>query len=135
MGIRQNKMAKILIIDDEPTVLKAMEEAVLSQGYQVVCAVDGEDGYEKALNEPPDLIITDLILPKMDGWRVCQKIKSDAKMKSIPILITSAFLGDESPVKSGELGDAYIAKPFKSINLLNKIRELLKEPSAKTPNG
>ena len=123
-------MAKILIIDDEPGVLKSMEEAVSAQGHQVICSADGEDGYKKACSELPDLIITDLILPKIDGWRICQKLKSDAKMKSIPVVITSAFVGDESPARSIELGDSYLAKPFKSDSLITKIQELLKTPSA-----
>jgi DNA-binding response OmpR family regulator len=123
-------MARILVIDDELNVLKAVEEMLASHGHSVITAADGEEGYKKACSETLDLIITDLILPKMDGWRVCQKLKSDARYRHIPIIMSSAIVGDESPNSEIEIGDAYVPKPFKSSQLLAKVQELLSKPAS-----
>jgi len=81
---------KILLIDDEPDVARTVEVMLQAGGYEVLLAFDGEEGCRKASTEHPDLVITDLLLPKLDGWRVCQKLKQDEQLKHIPIIMTRA---------------------------------------------
>ncbi len=105
-----------------------------ANGYEVLTAKDGQEGLTLARKETPDLIILDLMLPKLDGYQVCRMLKFDNKYKGIPIVIFTARAqaGDE------ELGyqvgaDAYVAKPFEPQRLLGKIKDLL-EGSARTMN-
>lgn len=117
---------KILIVDDEVDLVETLKFRLETVGYQVLTAYDGQDGLKKARNENPDLIILDLMLPKLDGYRVCRMLKFDEKYKGIPIILFSARV-QESDIKMGEEqgADAYVTKPFDPKTLLAKIEELL----------
>ena len=117
---------KILITEDSPTILAITKDTLESVGYSVICAVDGQEGLDKARKEMPDLIILDLMLPKIDGYKVCRMLKFDERYKKIPVILLTARAG-ETDVKLGrEVGaDAYIIKPFEPEILLSKITELL----------
>jgi DNA-binding response OmpR family regulator len=119
---------RILAVDDEPDLLEMLKMRLEANNYDVLTAYDGQEGLEKARNEKPDLIILDLMLPKIDGYKVCGLLKKDARYKDIPIIIFSAK-AQEGDIKLGqELGaEAYITKPFEPQVLLGKIKELLKE--------
>ena len=119
---------RILVVEDEIELVKAILIRLQQAGYDVFSANDGQDGLEKARKEKPDLIILDLMLPKMDGYKVCGLLKADARYNSIPIIIATAR-AQESDEKLGfEVGaDAYLTKPFQYEKLLAKIKELLKE--------
>lgn len=118
---------KILIVDDEKDLVETVSFRLQSAGYDVIKAYDGQEGLDKARKEKPDIIILDLMLPKMDGYKVCAMLKRDQKYKNIPILMFTAR-AQESDEKLGlEVGaDAYVTKPFESQALLAKIKELLK---------
>ncbi len=121
-------MAKrILVTEDSPTILAMVKDILEGQGYEVLAAVDGQDALEKARHEIPDLIILDLMLPKIDGYKLCRMLKFDEKYKQIPIIMFTAR-AQETDIKLGtEVGaDAYITKPFDPEILLNKVNELLK---------
>jgi len=118
---------KILIVDDERDMVEALTVRLEKNGYGVISAYDGLDGLEKAKRERPDLIILDLMLPKMDGYRVCALLKKDSRYSMIPIIIFTA----KAQVSDRELGielgaEAYITKPFDAQILLTKIKELIK---------
>ena len=117
---------KILIVDDEADLVETLKFRLETAGYEVVTAFDGQEGLKKARNENPDLIILDLMLPKLDGYRVCRMLKFDEKYKGIPIILFSARV-QESDIKMGEEqgADAYVTKPFDPKTLLAKIDELL----------
>lgn len=119
---------RILIVDDEPELVKAVQIRIEQGGYETLVAYDGREGLEKAKKEKPDLIILDLMLPKMDGYKVCGLLKADARYHEIPVIMLTAR-AQESDMKTGqEVGaDAYIIKPFEHQDLLAKIKELLKE--------
>jgi len=122
-------MAKrILIVDDERELVKAIEIRLQQAGYEALVAYDGKEGLEKTYKEKPDLIILDLMLPKMDGYKVCSLLKADTRYSKIPIIIFTAR-AQESNIEMGqEAGaDAYMTKPFEYQVLLSKIKELLKE--------
>jgi len=119
---------RILVVDDEVELVKAMSIRLQQAGYEVLSAFDGQEGLEKAKKEKPDLVILDLMLPKMDGYKVCGLLKADARYNSIPVIMATAR-AQESDEKLGfEVGaDAYLVKPFQYEKFLAKIKELLKE--------
>ena len=119
---------RILVVDDEAELVKAIEIRLKEAGYEALVAYDGKEGLEKAHKEKPDLIILDLMLPKMDGYKVCGLLKADTRYGKIPIIIFTAR-AQESDIKMGqEAGaDAYMTKPFEYQVLLGKVKELLKE--------
>lgn len=119
---------KILLVEDEQVIAKMVKARLETNNYEVLVAIDGAEGLEKARKENPDLIILDLMLPKMDGYKVCGLLKGDSRYAKIPIMMFTAR-AQESDVNLGkEVGaDAYIAKPFKAEELLVKIAELLKK--------
>lgn len=122
-------MAKrILLVDDEKDLVEIVTFRLETSGYEVIPAYDGQEGLNKAKSERPDLIILDLMLPRMNGYEVCQLLKFDQKYKHIPIIMFTART-QESDKKTGfEVGaNAYITKPFDAQVLLSKIKELLKE--------
>ena len=80
-------MSKILVVDDEPELVKAIEIRLRASGYQVEVAYDGEEGIKKAMEFKPDLIILDIVMPKISGYEVCKILKSNEETRHIPILI------------------------------------------------
>ena len=119
---------RILLVEDEKDMVYAVTLQLEANGYEVLSAYDGREGLGKAKKEKPDLIILDLMLPKMDGYTVCGLLKADTRYTKIPIVMFTAR-AQESDIKLGEeLGaDAYITKPFEPQVLLSKIRELLEK--------
>lgn len=117
---------QILIIDDEPHIVLLLESRLKAEGYATLTATDGRAGFEVAKKEKPDLIILDLMLPRMDGYRVCGLLKRDTRYTSIPILMFTARAQEEDQRMGEEAGaDAYLTKPFEPAVLLQKVRELL----------
>lgn len=119
---------RILVIEDEAELVKAVEIRLKSANYEVLVAYDGQEGLEKVKKENPDLIILDLMLPKVDGFKVCRALKFDDKYKHIPIILFTAR-AQENDKKLGKdvKADAYITKPFDHEALLDKIKELIQK--------
>lgn len=115
------------MVDDEIELVDMLTIRLEANNYEVVAVYDGQEGLDKARTLKPDLIILDLMLPKLDGYKVCGMLKFDEKYKQIPIILFTAR-AQESDVKLGqEVGaDAYLTKPFEPHILLGKIAELLK---------
>lgn len=119
---------KILLVDDEKDLVATVSFRLESKGYTVAVAYDGMDALEKVKKVRPDLIILDLMLPKMDGYRVCALLKKNAQYSAIPIIIFTARAEESDIALTKEAGaNAYITKPFNPDVLLAKIKELLKE--------
>ncbi|MBN3039113.1 MAG: response regulator [Candidatus Omnitrophica bacterium] len=119
---------KILVVDDEPHIVKLVESRLKANGYEVITAFDGKMALDIAHKEKPDLIILDLMLPQMDGYKVCGLLKRDTNYIDVPIILFSARAQEEDVKLGQEVGaDAYITKPFKPDELLGKIEKLLKE--------
>jgi len=119
---------KILLVEDERDMAYAVTLQLEAAGYSVVNAYDGYTGFEKAKSEKPDLIILDLMLPKIEGYKVCRMLKFDEEYRRIPIIIFTARAQEADKEMSKTVGaDAYITKPFDSEVLLLKVEELLKE--------
>jgi len=122
------RVKRILVVDDTEDIVKLVKMYLEHHCYEVIIARDGQEGLEKAKTEKPDLIVLDLMLPKMDGYKVCGLLKKDTRYAKIPVIFFTAK-AQEKDVKLGqEVGaDAYITKPFEPEVLLAKIKELIKE--------
>jgi len=119
---------KILLVDDSSTVLM-MERMILNKGsYDLVTAKDGAEAVDRAFAERPDLILLDVIMPRMNGFEVCRKIREDQAMKSVPIIMVTTR-GEGENVENGFQSGCsdYITKPFSSLELLTKIESYLGE--------
>jgi DNA-binding response OmpR family regulator len=117
---------RILVVDDENQMVDMLSMRLEANDYEVITAADGKEGLETAKRENPDLIILDLMLPKMDGYKVCGLLKADARYNKIPIIMFTARAQDSDRQLGEEVGaDAYIPKPFEPQALLSKIQELL----------
>jgi two-component system alkaline phosphatase synthesis response regulator PhoP len=117
---------KILVVDDEPQLVEMVKMRLEASGYEIVIAADGQEALDKARQEKPDLIILDLMLPKLDGYKVCRMLKFDEKYKKIPIILFSARAQEQDKLLGMQVGaDDYITKPFEPKILLSKIEGLL----------
>ncbi len=119
---------KILVVDDEPRIVKLLQARLEKNGYGVIVAYDGQEALDKTHQENPDLIILDIMLPIIDGYHVCQTLRSDEKYKAIPIImLTGRTLAQD--IKMGmDLGAvSYVQKPFKPNVLLGIIEGLIKK--------
>lgn len=126
---------KILVVDDDPDVLEAIEIILQASGYQVVIAKDGEECLAKLKDEKPDLMILDLLMPKMDGFEVCKQLKDPrwSKYAHIPIIILTS-VPEQAGQRRYELEtglrmdvDDYVEKPIERSILLDRVGKLLKK--------
>ncbi len=124
---------KILIVDDEQDIVDLVGYNLEKAGYKTLRAYDGEAGLKKALGESPDLVVLDVMLPGLDGWEVCKRIRSNEKTARLPVMMLTAK-GDETEKILGlELGaDDYLTKPFSPKELVARVRALLRR-AAKAP--
>jgi len=119
-------MAKILIVEDNEMNRDMLSRRLIRRGYDVVMAIDGEQGINAAKSECPDLILMDIQLPIMDGYTATSRIKSDPKLRSIPIIaVTSYALSGEDRKARAAGCDDCVPKPFSPRHLLPKIRHYL----------
>ena len=116
---------KILTVDDEPDVRRLIEIKLKKAGFEVITAADGEEGVEKAKAENPDLVLMDVMMPKMDGYTAVEKIKSE--MDPAPLVMMLTAKGTEDDVMKGLVGgaDDYITKPFAPRELVARVKVVL----------
>lgn len=120
-------MKKILVIDDLPENVFMLQDRLEHEGYDVITAYDGKSGIEKALNEMPDLILLDVMMPGITGLEVCKILVNDPASKDIPIILVTAKSGAEDTKEGLEAGAFdYIKKPFNRIELLARVNSALK---------
>ena len=123
----------ILVIDDEKDILNLVEYNLKSDGYGVLLAKNGEEGYEIARRHKPDLVVLDLMLPGMDGLEVCKLLRQNEATRGIPILMLTAKSSDVDQIVGLELGAAdYIAKPFSVKVLLARIKNIFRTSKAES---
>lgn len=120
-----NMSKKLLVVDDEQSISTLLQYNLQQAGFTVVTAADGEEGYNKALEENPDLMVLDLMLPKMDGIEVCKKLRQQKVM--IPILMLTAKDDEFDKVLGLELGaDDYMTKPFSPREVVARVKAILR---------
>ena len=121
-----NEKKHILIVDDEVELVEIMKMRLEAAGFEITAAHNGEEGLGKAKKEMPNLIILDLMLPTMDGYKVCGLLKRDHRYARIPIIMFTARAQEEDRKIAEEVGaDVYMTKPFDGDALLEKIKELI----------
>jgi two-component system alkaline phosphatase synthesis response regulator PhoP len=117
---------KILVVDDEVDLVETVRFPLEMEGYHVLVSYNGEDALNQARKENPDLILLDLMLPKLDGYKVCRLLKFDERYKHIPILMLTAKTQEKDKVLGLETGaDEYITKPFEMDYLMEKVKAYL----------
>ena len=119
---------KILVVDDEPEVVELVKNRLEDNDYEVITANDGEEALYRANTEMPNLIILDIMMPVIDGYDVCVRLKTDRKLCHIPILMLSAKIRYNDKKIAEQCGaNAYIPKPYSSEMLLDEINKFLKD--------
>ena len=125
--------AKILVVEDEPNMVAGLRDNFEFEGYEVITARDGIEGLERALAESPDLVVLDVMMPRMSGLEVCRQLR--AKRASIPIIMLTARGQEVDKVVGLELGaDDYVTKPFSIRELLARVRAILRRTAVVPKN-
>jgi CheY-like chemotaxis protein len=122
--------AKILVVEDDPDIIRILTHVLTSAGYHVIPAYGGEDAIRKVKQHMPDLVLTDLAMPKVSGVEVIEVIKTDPDTQHIPVIAVTAHVWDGIAQSAGQVGcDGYIAKPFNTKQIIQEVHRHLK------PNG
>jgi len=126
MEMDKEKTARLLIADDSPTQLLILRNLLEKNGYYVEGAVDGENALSCARNAKPDLIISDIFMPKMTGYELCQALKQDPVLRSVPVILLTTMSASESIVKAINTGaDYFVPKPYDEKYLISKVKSIL----------
>ncbi len=119
---------KILIADDEPLYIRLLQINLVSEGYEVVTATNGEDALEKISSDSPDLVILDIMMPRLDGITTCERIR---QFSGVPVIMLTARGEEQDRVQGLNVGaDDYIVKPFSATELLARVRAVLRRTSS-----
>jgi CheY-like chemotaxis protein len=124
-------ITRVLAIDDEPNFLDVLEDSITDVGYRCMTAIDGEEGLFFARETLPDIILTDVVMPRLDGFELCRRLKADEKTKDIPIIMLTVR-GTKKDIDEGKAigAAAYLVKPVRHVEVLAKISELAYHASA-----
>ncbi len=123
---RRRTARRVLVVDDEPNILYALEETVRDLGFECIAACDGEEALLIARGMRPDLVITDVIMPRLDGYELCAMLKSEERTRAIPVVMVTVRAGDKDQRQGSSAGaDAYLIKPFHITDLKKVIDQLL----------
>ena len=124
-------MSRIIVIEDDRAILRGLKDNLEFESYEVLTATDGEQGYRLIREHHPDLIVLDLMIPKMDGYELCRKVRSDGM--AVPILMLTARSEEMDRVHGLDIGaDDYVTKPFSVPELLARIRAILRRAQPPT---
>lgn len=121
-----NEKKRILLIDDHQTVFRLLEAIVRIKGYQLLYAENGQQGIAMARKEQPDLVLLDVMMPDIDGFKVCQYLKENRDTMAIPVVFLTAR-GAEDDLENGRRAgaDGFVTKPFQTIEVLSQIERML----------
>ena len=127
---------RILVVDDEPAIVDLVRQLLMRRGHDVVTASDGDAALQAIYDLRPDLVVLDLMLPKLSGWEVCRRVKEDKEVRGIPILMLTARREDRDLVEGLELGaDDYVKKPFSTAELGARVEAILRRSNEKKTTG
>jgi len=122
---------KLLLVDDEPGLREAVEAYLEDEGFIVEVASNGNEGWDLLEQEPPDLVITDIMMPQVDGYQFLQKLREDPRYKGLPVILLTAKGMTADRIKGHEAGcDAYVSKPFDPDELVAIVKNLLSRRAA-----
>ena len=118
--------ATVLVVDDDPVIQRLLQVNFEMEDYTVITAGDGVEGLERARKEKPDIVLLDIMMPKMNGLEVCAALKGDPKTNGIPVILLSAKAQSADLQAGSDTGaDDYVTKPFDPLELLEKVAEML----------
>ena len=121
------KQTRILVVEDDASIRLGLEDTLAAKGYEVDAVARGDVGLARAAKRRPDLIVLDIMLPDMDGFEVCRRLKEDSDLRKVPIIILSARGAELDRVRGLELGaDDYVTKPFSLMELLARVSAVLR---------
>lgn len=116
-------MKKVLVVDDDEDIVNIVSALLQSEGYHTITAVNGKDAYDKAVAGKPDLIIADIMMPEMDGWEFCWRVRGDKSLGETPFIFLTARADVMDQIRGSEIGaDDYIIKPFRKQELLKRVQ-------------
>lgn len=123
---------KILVCDDDPLLVELIDFRLRARGYEVVTAKNGTEAMSMVANERPSLVVLDAMMPRMDGFEVLARIKSDRDLAHIPVIMLTARKGDRDVVSALERGaEDYLVKPFIPDELMARLSKILAKPAAR----
>ena len=119
----------VLVIDDDPVILELLRVNFEIEGFDVICATDGEEGFQRAQAEQPDVVISDIMMPRRDGLQLLNDLKADPGTEDLPVILLSAK-AQKTEVQQGlEMGaDDYITKPFDPLELIDRLNAVMTRP-------
>lgn len=127
-GVAKASRRKVLVIDDEIPLLEVIKKNLEIEGYETLTEMSGETGFVSAVVEQPDVIILDVMMPVVDGWEICRRLREEPRTRYIPIIMLTALDQTQDIVKGLSMGaDDYIAKPFRNEELFARIKTVLKK--------
>jgi len=119
-------LRKILIVDDEPYILNILDFSLDAEGYMVLQAADGDEALRVAAEQSPDLIIMDVMMPRLDGFETCRRLKENVNTMDIPVVLLTARNSREDRARGDEVkADGYMTKPFSPQRLLDTVQQYL----------
>ena len=126
---------KVLVVDDEIYIVHILDFSLGMEGYEVITALDGEQALERLESDKPDMIVLDIMMPKLDGYEVCRSIKSNPATRHIPVILLSAKGRNVDQKMGFDVGaDDYITKPFSPRKLVERINQLLGQAVTEKPS-
>ncbi|MDE2485685.1 MAG: response regulator, partial [candidate division NC10 bacterium] len=121
-----SKPSRLLVVDDNARNVELLTALMQAEGYEVVAAADGQEALAQAATSPPDLILLDVMMPKLDGYAVCRRLKEEKSTRLTPIILLTALGAEDARIRGIEAGaDDFITKPFSRTTLRARVRSLL----------
>jgi DNA-binding response OmpR family regulator len=122
-------VVKVLVVDDDPVILELLRLNFEMEGFEVVSACDGRAGFDRAVTEGPDLVISDIMMPNVDGLEMLQQLRAEPGTAGLPVVLLSAKAQHSEVQRGLDLGaDDYVTKPFDPLELLDRVNALLAQP-------
>jgi DNA-binding response OmpR family regulator len=119
-------MAKVLVIDDDPVIVQLLRVNFEIEGFEVVSAADGKEGFERAKSDRPDVVLSDIMMPRMDGLALVTKLKGHPTTRALPVILLSAKAQNAEVQQGLEAGaDDYVTKPFDPLELIDRVNAVL----------
>lgn len=119
-------MKRVLVVDDDPMVTRLVRINLELEGFEVIEAWDGNTALGLIEENPPDLLLLDIMMPHMDGWEILRRLRADPDMDRLPIVLLTARVQDNDMSRGWRMGaDGYITKPFNPVNLADSLREVI----------
>jgi two-component system, OmpR family, alkaline phosphatase synthesis response regulator PhoP len=132
----RRQLGRILVVEDEPDVAELIRYNLTREGYEVLPVPNGADALRQARDVRPELILLDLMIPQLNGWEVCRRLKQDAATRPIPVIILTARVEEGDKVLGFEMGaDDYVTKPFAVRELIARIRAVVRRSAPAEPAG